>query len=353
MRAVPSGGMFMHGAAGLPHTVVVSYNVDVRERGEVLNHRLRRAAFFEALDHVRSVGDAALAADPFGASVSAEIAQEEFDRILMSRGKRANVLLSAAIDLFAADIAKIASRFVKTRKWSGVERLVIGGGFREGRLAERCIRRARKILKEKKLTIDVRPIRHHPHDAGLIGAAHLVPAWVLRGHTSMLAVDIGGTNLRVGVLKLNLGRAPDLSECRVWQSDIWRHAEDAPKRTETVDGLLHTLEHFVRRARDSRIALAPLIGIGCPGVINPDGSILRGAMNLPGGNWESERFNLPEAVKQGIGRIGGHEVVAVMHNDAVLQGLSQRPWMNDVKRWGVLTIGTGLGNASFETRGGD
>ena len=48
--------------------------------------------------------------------------------------------------------------------------------------------------------------------------------------------------------------------------------------------------------------------------------------------------------------IGGHETVIVMHNDAVVQGLSQVPWMGDVKRWGVLTIGTGLGNARFTNR---
>ena len=39
-----------------------------------------------------------------------------------------------------------------------------------------------------------------------------------------------------------------------------------------------------------------------------------------------------------------------MHNDAVVQGLSERPFMDDVKRWGVLTIGTGLGNAQFTNR---
>jgi hypothetical protein len=37
----------------------------------------------------------------------------------------------------------------------------------------------------------------------------------------------------------------------------------------------------------------------------------------------------------------------VVHNDAVMQGLSETPAMQDVERWGVLTIGTGLGNARF------
>jgi hypothetical protein len=39
-----------------------------------------------------------------------------------------------------------------------------------------------------------------------------------------------------------------------------------------------------------------------------------------------------------------------MHNDGLAQGLSEMPYMQDVTRWGVLTIGTGLGNARFTNR---
>jgi hypothetical protein len=34
----------------------------------------------------------------------------------------------------------------------------------------------------------------------------------------------------------------------------------------------------------------------------------------------------------------------------VAQGLSEVPFMQDVDHWGVLTIGTGLGNARFSNR---
>jgi hypothetical protein len=37
----------------------------------------------------------------------------------------------------------------------------------------------------------------------------------------------------------------------------------------------------------------------------------------------------------------------------VAQGLSEVPFMQDVERWGVLTIGTGLGNARFTNRRND
>ena len=84
-------------------------------------------------------------------------------------------------------------------------------------------------------------------------------------------------------------------------------------------------------------------------VLGEDGSIETGAQNLPG-NWESSRFNLPARLIEAIPAIGDHEVTVLMHNDAVVQGLSEVPFMQDFKHWGVLTIGTGLGNARFTNR---
>ena len=55
--------------------------------------------------------------------------------------------------------------------------------------------------------------------------------------------------------------------------------------------------------------------------------------------------------KQGAGdKKGENDTVVIMHNDGVVQGLSEVPFMQDVRRWGVLTIGTGLGNARFSNR---
>jgi predicted NBD/HSP70 family sugar kinase len=112
------------------------------------------------------------------------------------------------------------------------------------------------------------------------------------------------------------------------------------------------LKRLIKRADEERLHLAPFIGIGCPGIINPDGSIERGAQNLPG-NWESSRFNLPAALYEAIPKIGDFDTAIVMHNDAVVQGLSEVPFMQDVDKWGVFTIGTGLGNALFTNRHGE
>ena len=75
----------------------------------------------------------------------------------------------------------------------------------------------------------------------------------------------------------------------------------------------------------------------------------KGAQNLPG-KWESSKFNLPASLVEAIPQIRGHDTAIVMYNDVVAQGLSEVPFMQDVKRWGVLTIGTGLGNARFTNR---
>ena len=108
------------------------------------------------------------------------------------------------------------------------------------------------------------------------------------------------------------------------------------------------LARLVKRADDD-LKLAPFIGVACPGIIAADGQIERGGQNLPG-NWESSRFNLPARIREKLPRIGDYETLVIMHNDAVVQGLSQIPLIQDVDHWGVFTIGTGLGNAAFSNR---
>lgn len=65
---------------------------------------------------------------------------------------------------------------------------------------------------------------------------------------------------------------------------------------------------------------------------------------------KSSKFNLPESLIELIPSIGDHDAAVLMHNDGVVQGLSEIPFMQDHERWGVLTIGTGLGNARFTNR---
>jgi hypothetical protein len=55
-------------------------------------------------------------------------------------------------------------------------------------------------------------------------------------------------------------------------------------------------------------------------------------------------------LRETIAKIGEHESVIVMQKYAVVHILSEVLFMRDVTQWGVLTIGSGLGNARFTNR---
>jgi hypothetical protein len=132
-------------------------------------------------------------------------------------------------------------------------------------------------------------------------------------------------------------KAADMSKACVWKSTLWRHADQDISRDGLLKRLINMLKELIAQAESSAIKLAPFIGVACPGVINEDGTIEKGAQNLPG-NWESSRFNLPQAIVESIPEIGGHDTSVLVHNDAVVQGLSEVPFMTDCRRW---AIGTG------------
>ena len=260
-------------------------------------------------------------------------------------------IVHSAIEDFAQELAYVTRRLLKTKAWERTERIVMGGGFRNSRLGELAIARTEIILRAEDFKIEMLPICFRPDNAGLIGALHLAPSWIFEGHDSILAVDIGGTNIRCGVVEARRKKSPDLSKASVWKSELWRHADDEPTREGAVKRLVKMLKDLISKADKEGVKLAPFIGIACPGVINSDGSIEKGAQNLPG-NWESSKFNLPASLVEAIPQIGEHDTAIVIHNDGVVQGLSAVPFMQDVKRWGVLAIGTGLGNARFTNRNG-
>ena len=88
--------------------------------------------------------------------------------------------------------------------------------------------------------------------------------------------------MRAGVVQLNLKAAADLSKTKVWKFALWRHGdEEDVTREHAVDALADMLKGMIAAAKKKRVKLAPFIGIGCPGVIEHDGSIDRGAQNLP------------------------------------------------------------------------
>lgn len=335
-----------HGAATLAAVTVDACNSQLKEEDGFVGDRARRAAFFEILDRWRGIADAKA---PLGDKPAEEFSKKDLDAALLEGEPQEQALMLSAIEDYAGELATVIRRLLRTRDWRDTQRIAIGGGLREARFAEIAIARAELIARANDVAIELTPIRHHPDEAGLIGAVHLAPSWMFANFDDILAVDIGGTNIRAGIVRLNLDKAEDLSKARVRTMELWRHGDDDTGRDDAVERLVGMLEKLIDQAEKDEVKLAPFIGIGCPGEISADGFIETGAQNLPG-NWESSRFNLPAALWQAIPAIGGRETAILMHNDAVVQGLSQAPFMRDVERWGVLTVGTGLGNARFTNR---
>ena len=288
--------------------------------------------------------------DPLGDMKSEEISKKKFEQLLMNGSPEAAGVVHGAIEEFASELAVVIRRFLRTKGWHDTERVVVGGGFRREPYRRTCDWKSARDAQAEGIAIELVPIRHHPDDAGLLGAAHLMPLWTLTGYDALLAVDIGGTNIRAGVVALNHKKASDLSRAEVHSSDLWRHADYGPDREQSIARLVEMLKKLISVTTTEKLRIAPFIGVGCPGIIEADGSITRGGQNLPGGNWKTKNStSQPRLLTRSL-TIGDHKTMVMIHNDAVVQGLSEIPFMQDVTRWAVATIGTGLGNARFSNR---
>jgi hypothetical protein len=334
-----------HGAASLTSVVVDSYSEELRDGDGFMGDRANKRAFNAILEDWRELlrrrGD-----DPFGDTPSDRISRRKLDKLLIDGDHEAAGLVHGAVEEFAQALFAVIRRFLRLKSWRRTQRIAIGGGFRASRIGEIAIGRAGALLKGEGSGVELKPIDHDPDEAGLIGSLYIAPSWIFAGHDAILAVDIGGTNIRTGIVELNLKKAADLSAARVAGSEIWRYADDKPGRDDAIARLTSMLTDLVKKAAKPKLRLAPFIGVACPGIIGEDGTIKRGGQNLPG-NWQSSRFNLPKLLREAVAITAEHETVVFVHNDAVIQGLSEIPAMRDVERWGVLTIGTGLGNARF------
>ncbi|MEK9285740.1 ROK family protein, partial [Bradyrhizobium sp. ISRA442] len=290
-ETITTTGIAAHGASRLPSVDVDSFNIELKDEDGFLGDRASKGAFRDTLEKwrkpLRRSGE-----DPFGKELSEEISKKELDAILIGEDTDAWAVVQSAIEDFAQELAHVTRRFLKTKAWEKTERIVVGGGFSNSRLGELAIARAEIILKSENFKIEMLPIHQHPDDAGLIGALHLAPSWIFEAHDSILAVDIGGANIRCGVVETRRKKAPDLTKACVWKSELWRHADDDPSRKNAVKRLVKMLTDLIAKAQEEGFKLAPFIGIACPGVIESNGSIAKGAQNLSG-NWESSKFNLP------------------------------------------------------------
>jgi predicted NBD/HSP70 family sugar kinase len=336
-----------HGGRVLPAVIVDTYNEVLRDKGGFVGDRASGRAFRAILDDWREKLSAH-GEDPFGDTPTWEIHKAKLDKMLAGADPLAAGLVHTVVEEYARELAAVVRRFMRLKEWQGTERIVVGGGLSASHIGELAMGRAAVLLAAEGATLEMRTISHHPDKAGLIGAVQLAPSWVLAGHDAILAADVGGTNVRVGIVELNMKKG-DLSKAAVWKHLHWRHRDDRPTREAALDRIATMAKELIELAEKEKLGLAPFVGIGCPGLIDEHGFIRTGGQNLPG-NWEDRDFHLGREMARRLPRLQGHEAVVVMHNDAVVQGLSEVPDMADVTRWGILTIGTGLGNARFTNR---
>src|SRR3954454_6915121 len=193
-------GIAAHGASRLSSVEIDSLNIELKDEQGFLGDRASKGAFRNILEKwrkpLRKTGE-----DPFGKEPSESISKKVLDAILVSDDVEAAAVVHSAVEDFAQELARVTRRFLKSKAWDKTERIVVGGGFRDSRLGELAIARAEILLKADNFQIEMLPIHSHPDDAGLIGALYLAPSWIFEAHDSILAVDIGGTNIRCGVVE--------------------------------------------------------------------------------------------------------------------------------------------------------
>mgnify|MGYP000928138613 CR=1 FL=1 len=345
---MPRDSRDRHAATRLPGLRIDSCNLPLRDPDSdgFLGDRASQTAFRRYLD-ARRRRHFTGTRDPFGRTPTAAIAKREIDLVLVGGDADAAHLVHAAVEDHAHQLAGVVRAFLATDDWLDVRRIVIGGGFPGSRVGALSVRRADRLLKLRRTGVALSVLRHDADDAGLLGWVPLAPARTHR-HRAFLAVDIGGTNIRCGIVMPHLDLRGDGSRAVVMERSQWRHADDAPDRDTAIGRMAAMLNGLIAHARTLGLSLAPFVGIACPGEIDADGRILHGAQNLPG-DWSDPRFHLADALAAHLDRVGGRAPRVLLHNDAVVQGLSERSRMQSVTRWGVLTIGTGLGNASYTT----
>src|SRR6516164_8834524 len=244
---IATTGIAAHGATRLPAVEIDSFNVELKDDEGFLGDRASKGAFRKIFDRwrkpLRKTGK-----DPFGDEPSEKISKKTLDEMLAGHDTEAAAIVHSAIEEFAQELAYVTRRFLKTKAWAKTERIVVGGGFRDSRLGELAIARTEIILRAEDFKIGMQPIQFHPDEAGLVGALHLAPSWTFEGHDSILAVDIGGTNIRCGVVETRSKKSPDLSKASVWKSELWRHADDEPTREGAVKRLVKMLDGLISKA---------------------------------------------------------------------------------------------------------
>src|SRR5688572_21171738 len=189
-----------HGATHLPGLSIDNYNLAIRDPDGAgfLGDRASQTAFRDLLDHARK--HHRTGKDPFGKRLSADIGKKDIDLVMVGGDPDAAHLVHVAVEEYAQRLAGVIRVFLMQSEWEGVEGILLGGGMPESKFGGLAIRRAARQLKEGRIGVDLHVLQHDPDEGGLLGWVHLLPDAMREDHDAFLAVDVGGTNLRCGIV---------------------------------------------------------------------------------------------------------------------------------------------------------
>src|SRR5688572_27580521 len=164
--------LLAHGARQLSLVTVDAYNAELRHGEGFAGDRASKRAFQAILDdwreRIKETGE-----DPLGDAGSEELTKKKLDKVLTEGSPEAAGVVQAAIEEFSQEFTAVILRLIRLKDWKDTERIVVGGGLRGSRIGELVIGRTAVMLKADGCKIELQPIRHHPDEAGLIGAVHL------------------------------------------------------------------------------------------------------------------------------------------------------------------------------------
>ena len=160
-----------HGAKVLPSVEIDSYNLEIRDDEGFVGDQERLSG------DPRKVARAAAVARTRPA-ISPPTSQQEETRHAPCRDSEVGGLFHSAVEEFARELSGVIRRFLKVASWRGTEAIVLGGGFRVEPGGRAGNRPRRGHAQGRGARNRARLIANHPDEAGLIGAAHLMPSWI-------------------------------------------------------------------------------------------------------------------------------------------------------------------------------
>lgn len=258
------------------------------------------------------------------------------------KGNGEDLEIESALRMMGTNLGLIVKRLLNWKYWKKTERIYVGGGVSEGKIGDILLKEAKDFISaETSLNVTLRKIHYSPAVAGLIGATYFIPT--KNGRKAVPTIDLGGGNLRTGLV---LPPSED-ENAVVFHSNFLNWQKLGLNRDSLVELISSEVIDCLNVSKETKTEISEYMGISFPALVDEKGYVIGKDRNLPG-NWIDSQFHLPSIINSKIKeKTGFGDFKFIVRNDAVCQGLSEIPFVHDVKRWGVLTIGTGLGNARF------